>query len=198
MHLFKKNKWQAFGIHVRNVTTQKTRNMKMKFLMALMATFTLVIISLQSCIKQGSASSEGLGSASESGENESGGGSSGSGSASSRSHNMGLNCMNCHYAGGPGEGVFTVAGTVYDTSKTVTYPGATVKLYTGPGATGTLKYTLTADGSGNFHTTQVIDFGTGLYPVVQGSKSTFYMSMSITTGQCNGCHGVTTNRIFTQ
>jgi hypothetical protein len=71
-------------------------------------------------------------------------------------------------------------------------------LYTGPGGTGTLKYTLIADGSGNFHTTQAVDFGTGLYPAVQGKTNTFYMSMSITMGQCNGCHGVTTNRIFTQ
>ncbi|HEX3025018.1 MAG TPA: hypothetical protein VHP12_07385 [Chitinophagaceae bacterium] len=168
--------------------------MKMKFLTALLAGFTLVIISLQSCTKQGAEPGSDSANTSGTSENESGGGS----SASGRSHNMGLNCMNCHYAGGPGEGVFTVAGTVYDTSKTVTFPGATVKLFTGPNGTGTLKYTLTADGSGNFHTTQSIDFTTALYPAVQGKSNTFYMSMSITMGQCNGCHGVTTNRIFAQ
>ncbi len=166
----------------------------MKLLTALLAIFTLVIISLQSCTKQSAASESNSVGGSEIGENESGGGSSGNGI----SHNMGLNCMNCHYSGGPGEGVFTVAGTVYDTSKAVTFPGATINLYTGPGGTGTLKYTLKADGSGNFHTTQSIDFTTALYPAVQGKTSTHYMSTSISMGQCNGCHGITTNRIFTQ
>ena len=34
------------------------------------------------------------------------------------SHNAGQNCMACHKSGGQGEGWFTVAGTVYNASKT--------------------------------------------------------------------------------
>lgn len=162
--------------------------MKLKLLTGMLATFTLIIIVLQSCSKQGSESGSG------GGENESGGGSSAVGS----SHNMGQNCMNCHHSGGPGEGIFNVAGTVYDSSKTNIYSGATVSLYTGPNGTGSLKYTLKSDATGNFYTTQNIDFSTALYPAVQGKIGINYMSSSITIGQCNGCHGVTTNKIYAQ
>ncbi len=36
---------------------------------------------------------------------------------STESHNTGQNCMECHIAGGDGEGWFTAAGTVYDSTK---------------------------------------------------------------------------------
>lgn len=116
---------------------------------------------------------------------------------SSKSHNMGQNCMNCHKSGGEGEGWFNVAGTVYDSSFAHTLGGGTVKLYTGPGGTGTLKYTVQVDTKGNFYTTETIDFGSGLYPAIQGTSNTHYMSATISTGQCNSCHGVSTNKIWT-
>lgn len=117
---------------------------------------------------------------------------------SERSHNMGMNCMDCHKDGGEGDGWFVVAGTVYDEQLVNTYPGATVKLYTGPDGTGTLVHTIEVDTKGNFHTTEDIDFGAGLYPVVVGNLETKDMSSSISSGQCNSCHGVSTGKIWTR
>lgn len=117
---------------------------------------------------------------------------------SSESHNMGQNCMNCHKPGGGEAPVWKVAGTVYNQALTVVNPNATVKLYTGPNETGTLKYTIQVDAKGNFYTTSAIDFTGGLYPSVTGATSTYSMSTPIESGACNSCHnGVTTNRIWT-
>jgi len=112
------------------------------------------------------------------------------------SHNMGQNCMSCHISGGSGEGWFNIAGTVYDSLQTSTVPNTTIKLYTGPNGTGSLKETIQVDGLGNFFSTNNIDFGSGLYPAVTGTISTKFMSTSITTGQCNSCHGVSTIKIW--
>ncbi|HEY3389006.1 MAG TPA: hypothetical protein VGK38_05505 [Prolixibacteraceae bacterium] len=142
---------------------------------------SLFVITLQSCSKESD------------GENESKISSHGA----NDSHNMGQNCMGCHSQGGSGSGWFVVAGTVYNSAKTITYPNATVKLYTGANGTGTLKYTIQGDAKGNFYTTENIDFGSGLYPSVQGSTGTQNMSTAITMGQCNSCHGVSTDKIWT-
>jgi len=117
---------------------------------------------------------------------------------SSESHNMGQNCMNCHKQNGQSEDWFTAAGTVYDSSKTSVYPSATVKLYTGPNGTGTLKYTLQVDKKGNFYTTTNIDFTGGLYPAVTGNSATKYMGSTTSNGQCNSCHGSSTGKIWAQ
>ncbi|HNB81752.1 MAG TPA: hypothetical protein PLP34_06265 [Chitinophagaceae bacterium] len=114
------------------------------------------------------------------------------------SHNMGRNCMDCHKSGGEGEGWFQVAGTVYTSSFSTTYPNSTVYLYTGPNGTGTLKYTVQVDGKGNFYTTESIDFGSGLYPAIKGNTTTHYMSTVTSTGQCNSCHGVSNDKMFAQ
>lgn len=113
------------------------------------------------------------------------------------SHNMGINCVNCHTSGGSGEGIFNVSGTVYNNLKTGTYANATVKLFTEPNGAGILKYTVQVDGLGNFYTTENIDFGDGLYPSVEGNSFVNNMASSITTGQCNSCHGTSTDRIWT-
>jgi hypothetical protein len=113
------------------------------------------------------------------------------------SHNMGINCMNCHKSGGSGEGIFNVAGTVYNDLKTGTYANATIKLFTEPNEAGVLKYTIQVDAFGNFFTTENIDFGNGLYPSVKGNSSTKNMVSSITNGQCSSCHGISTDRIWT-
>lgn len=151
------------------------------------STLFFSIVLIQSCSKETISSSENEGS---------GGLSTGaSTSGTSKSHNMGLNCMNCHKAGGPGEGIFTAAGTVYNSTATATFPNATIKFFTGPNGTGNLVYTLSGDNLGNFYTSQALNFAAGLYPAVQGTTSTRYMSSSITTGQCNSCHGVSTGKI---
>lgn len=117
---------------------------------------------------------------------------------STESHMEGQNCMNCHESGGSGEGWFTAAGTVYDSSKNSTFPNATVKLFTGPNGTGDLKLTIEVDSYGNFYTTENIDFGDGLYTSVEGNAVTKHMNSSITSGKCNSCHGINTDPIWTE
>jgi hypothetical protein len=114
------------------------------------------------------------------------------------SHNAGLNCMTCHTKGGEGEGWFEVAGTVYESNRTTTYPNATVRFYTGPNGTGDLKYTIQVDGLGNFYTTEGISFGGGLYVSVEGDQQVKHMPSAVTTGACNSCHGGQTGKIWTE
>ena len=114
------------------------------------------------------------------------------------SHNKGQNCMNCHKSGGEGEGWFNAAGTVYNAAFTASNPNTTVKLYTGPNGTGSLVKIIEVDGQGNFFTTEDIDFGQGLYAAVQGATTTKYMGTTAASGQCNSCHGVSTDKIWTE
>ncbi len=116
---------------------------------------------------------------------------------STESHNMGQNCMECHIAGGDGEGWFTAAGTVYDSTRQSTYPNALIELYSGPNRTGSLISTIQGDAFGNFYTTENIDLGSGLYTVVTGIDNK-HMNSSLTSGACNLCHGTTTDRIWTK
>jgi len=106
--------------------------------------------------------------------------------------------MKCHVEGNYGKGWFTVAGTVYKENSTHTYPNTTVKLYSEANGAGTLEYTVKVDGNGNFYTTDTIDFGSGLYPAVEGTELTKYMSSSITYGGCNSCHGQAQEKIWTK
>lgn len=116
--------------------------------------------------------------------------------SSNDSHKSGENCMNCHKSGGEGEGVFSVAGTVYDSTESVAYNQATIKLYTGPNATGTLVSTLKTDSKGNFYTTKSVDFSKGLYTMVSGATgNTEIMQTALTNGQCNNCHGRSYSKI---
>ena len=140
-------------------------------------TLTIFVVSLQSCTP----------------EYEKGGSSV---VGSNRSHNMGQDCINCHKPGGGEAPTWRVAGTVYNEVGTLTNPNSTVKLFTGPNGTGTLKYNLNVDAKGNFYS-DTADFTGGLYPVATGNTSTNYMSSSITTGACNSCHtGTSTGRIW--
>jgi len=57
--------------------------------------------------------------------------------------------------------------------------------------------TIEVDASGNFFTTESVDFSGGLYPsVISTSGQSSYMSASVNTGDCNSCHGITVDRIF--
>lgn len=113
------------------------------------------------------------------------------------SHNMGQNCMNCHKSGGEGKGWFQAAGTVRTADFLSYYPDAVIRLYTGINGTGQLKATIYGDAKGNFYTTESIDFSQGLYPSVTGSSgSTQYMQETTTSGACNSCHGVSTDKLW--
>ncbi|MBP7389090.1 MAG: hypothetical protein KA841_01725 [Chitinophagales bacterium] len=106
--------------------------------------------------------------------------------------------MNCHKDGGSGEGCFTIAGTTYNSSGSSIYSNAIVKLYTQPNGLGSVVATLQGDSKGNFHTTESVDFGSGLYPVVINTLGQcVYMSSAVTQGACNSCHGATQPRIST-
>lgn len=115
-----------------------------------------------------------------------------------KSHNIGENCMNCHVNGGSGAGWFNLAGTIYDSTKTRTYPNIAIQLYTGRNGTGELVKTIEVDAKGNFFTTENIDYGQGLYVSAQGDLIAKYMFSPITNGACNSCHGVTTDRVWTK
>lgn len=127
---------------------------------------------------------------------------SGSQTNNKESHNMGRDCISCHYQGsvigGEKPPVWQIGGTVYNADQIKTYPNTVVKLFTEPNGAGILKYTLNVDGYGNFYTSANVDFtANGLYPAVTSTKGTNYMSFSITTGACNSCHtgGTGTARI---
>jgi len=115
------------------------------------------------------------------------------------SHNHGQNCMNCHKAGGESgnEGRFKIAGSVFDSTKTVPYAGAVVNLYSGPSGSGELVRKLEVDQIGNFYTTKKVKLKKGIYPAVVGANGVeTFMSFSVTTGSCNSCHGVSTDRLW--
>ncbi|HIP35630.1 MAG TPA: hypothetical protein EYG85_02120 [Crocinitomix sp.] len=118
---------------------------------------------------------------------------------SSESHNEGKDCMQCHKRGEDGEGNFKVAGTVYDTTKTIVYPGATINLYSEPQGGGELIKTIEVDKKGNFYTTERVKFKNDVYPSVVGvAGGEKFMSTPISTGSCNSCHGVSTTRIWVE
>ena len=103
---------------------------------------------------------------------------------------MSGNCISCHYQGGSGEGVFSMGGTVYDSTKTQIYTDATIYLYTDANGSGTLVDSLQTDAYGHFYTTKNIDFSQGLFPVLQGKTgNSNSMSVATTSGACYSCHG---------
>ncbi len=114
---------------------------------------------------------------------------------SNDSHNNGVNCQSCHKDGGEGEGCFNLCGSVYNRQSTSPLSNVTVKLYTEPQGAGELRFTLRGDARGNFYTTDDVAFS-GLYASVTGPGGTpHYMSASLSSGSCNTCHGVSTDRL---
>lgn len=113
------------------------------------------------------------------------------------SHNMGLNCMSCHRSGGDGKGYFMVAGTTFKSDQKTTAPNGTIELFTEPQGAGTKVATIGVDALGNFYTTNTYDFGAGVYAAyTPADGETRYMTDKTTTGACNSCHGVSTDKIF--
>ena len=123
-----------------------------------------------------------------------------SSAGSSKSHNIGQNCMNCHSPGGSGKGCFDVGGTAHtDETGDQTISEGVVRLYTQPDGGGELRATIPVDAKGNFYTTDAIDFSGGVYPSAAGpSGSEMFMSSKITAGQCNSCHGKSTDALWAQ
>lgn len=114
-----------------------------------------------------------------------------------RSHNMGLDCMNCHSGTGNGSGCFAVAGTVYGANMQTELANATVYLYTQPDSTGVLIRTIEADSNGNFYDGKMDGLpGTYYAVVIAPNGHVAKMLEPITKGGCNSCHGKTTDHIW--
>ena len=109
------------------------------------------------------------------------------------SHRHGENCMECHIDGGKGEGIFTVAGSLYAEDLITPFTSGKVELYGDP-VTGIVR-SLEVDGRGNFYTTEPIDFSGGLHTRVVGD-TILEMKGLITQGGCNGCHGSSAPRLW--
>lgn len=106
------------------------------------------------------------------------------------SHEMGNNCMTCHQNYGPGPGIFTAAGTIYQADG-ATYPGGIVELWTGAQATGDLVSAIEVDTKGNFYTTEPLPLpDMPLYPFVRSpnGESYTFMPFSTSSAACNICH----------
>lgn len=115
------------------------------------------------------------------------------------SHNEGKNCMNCHVSGGSGEGIFMIAGTVYNSTAQSVYKNAVIILSTEANGSGVVKATIYGDAKGNFYSTTPIDFSGGLYTSVKGITGIVkHMSSPVTNAACNNCHGASTSRITAQ
>ncbi|MCJ8312395.1 MAG: hypothetical protein HRU38_09320 [Saccharospirillaceae bacterium] len=113
------------------------------------------------------------------------------------SHKMGQDCMNCHNPTGEGEGSFTIAGTVYQGALSdIVQPNALVKLYSETGSQGSIIAELEVDGLGNFYTTKEIDLSAHVFPQLSKSDNSQAMITSTNKGNCNSCHGVTTDKIW--
>ena len=99
------------------------------------------------------------------------------------SHEHGMNCMDCHYSAGRGEGWFTAAGSVSgNTNKAI--------IELSDPETGALVKKIEVDQKHNFYTTEAIDFSEGLRVGIRNQNGEIkYMDSPITLGQCNLCHG---------
>lgn len=155
--------------------------MKGKILLAILLVGTAIML-MQSCEVNGCSKGD-MSSNSRSGED---------------GEKMKGNCMTCHGPNGSGRGCFTVGGTVYDSSQQLTNSNAVIMLYTQPNGGGQLVATLDVDGSGNFYTTSVINFGSGLYASVasKNSNKVQYMPNPTVSGNCNSCHGISNAKIW--
>ena len=111
------------------------------------------------------------------------------------SHRNGENCRSCHRESGGAPGIFNVSGSVFDSASSLAFPNASLRLYTEAGGKGIVQYELEGDALGNFFSTEQVNFGNGLFPVVLSDSSTRSMGSFIQHGHCNACHGITTNRI---
>ncbi|MGA3013769.1 MAG: hypothetical protein ABSD71_07010 [Bacteroidales bacterium] len=105
------------------------------------------------------------------------------------SHDVGTACLSCHNSGGSNSYWWSFAGTVYEPNESDLNPNGTIYLFTSVNGTGTLIAVLPIDAKGNFYTSNLVSFSSGLYPGVKSaSGETRYMQSSTKSGDCNSCH----------
>jgi len=108
------------------------------------------------------------------------------------SHDVGTACLSCHNSGGSNPYWWYAAGTVYKPDTSLLNPNSTVYLFTNSNGAGTLVALLPVDGKGNFYTSSIFDYGSGVYPGVKSSTGeTRFMQSSTKNGDCNSCHNKT-------
>ncbi len=104
---------------------------------------------------------------------------------SDESHNTGDNCMNCHYQAGPGDGWFSVAGSVYGD-----YENHSVRVF--DAKTQELLAKIEIDQLGNLYTSEEIDFSNGITIGIinedDPNEAPRVMGSVVETAQCNLCH----------
>lgn len=112
-----------------------------------------------------------------------------------KSHNAGQDCMSCHHsinneASGEGNWWY-IAGTAYNKNGTIATSGKVEFWSTSDISTAKLVCTLTIDREGNFYTSKIIDFKSGLYPKMISANGDTSMSSAVTftNASCNSCHG---------
>jgi len=108
----------------------------------------------------------------------------------SRSHNAGMNCMQCHQSHGPGMGQFTVAGTLYGPDG-APLPNAILELWTAPEQQGERVTTVEADAYGNVFSTEPLPLPEQrLFVWVESEDASLTAAMPFPTasGSCNHCH----------
>ncbi len=111
-----------------------------------------------------------------------------------RSHNEGRDCMSCHHDGtssASNSGTWWyIAGTAYNSNGSVASSGK-VEFWSSIDSAASLIYSLPVDKNGNFYTSKIINFKTGLYPKVISSNGDTSMTQAVVfnNASCNSCHG---------
>lgn len=114
----------------------------------------------------------------------------------SLSHNVGLNCMHCHQAHGPGKGRFTIAGTLRNPDGSPHENGTVFLTRADPatipeGSPLDAVAAVEADQLGNFYSTEPLPLpDEPLYVVVERSDGggRNHMPFPTVTAACNVCH----------
>jgi hypothetical protein len=115
---------------------------------------------------------------------------------STLSHNVGLNCMGCHQAHGPGKGRFTIAGTLRNPDGTVHADGTVHLTRSDPatleqGAPVDAVISVESDALGNFYSTEPLPLpDEPLYVVVERGDGSGrrHMPFPTVSAACNVCH----------
>jgi hypothetical protein len=108
------------------------------------------------------------------------------------SHDVGTACLSCHNTGGSNAYWWVAAGSVYKPDTSLLAVGSTVYLFTKGNGGSTPVAVLPVDAKGNFYTSTIFGYGSGLYPGVKSSSGNArYMQSSTTNGDCNSCHNKT-------
>lgn len=112
------------------------------------------------------------------------------------SHNVGLNCMHCRQAHGPGKGRFTIAGTLRNPDGSPHQNGTVYLTRTDPatvadGSPVDAVAAVEADQFGNFYSTKPLPLpDEPLYVVVERSdgEGRNHMPFPTVSAACNVCH----------